>query len=169
MRDILAAVGADSPDRHFTEDDRNDGCSSARGGASTVSSCEAPPQAGDVEDGDVILSDSTTDVSDAEAPPFVLPAGVWDTRIFPDDGHPAGIYRRLLPATGGLPGWPTGRWWLGGVGEEAAAASACGDEAADDAVPAPACPPACPCLCRAHTPTLKPTPTPTHLPMRCKH
>jgi hypothetical protein len=145
VHDILAAVGAGSPDRPFPDDDRLDGCSSARGGGSTVSSCEAPPHAGDVEDGDVMLSDSTTDVSDSEAPPFLLPAGVWDTRIFPDDSHPAGLYRRLLPATGDLPGWPTGRWWLGGVCEEdAAAAAACADEDADaDAPvlnPAPPCP-----------------------------
>jgi hypothetical protein len=97
-----------------------------------VSSCEQAPHAGDMDEGDLILSDSTTDVSDSEAPPYVLPAGVWDTRICPDaPPSPAcALYRRLLPSAGALLPRPMGRWWLGGVREESPAAAADDDDAA---------------------------------------
>ena len=102
--EILAAAAGGC--RSCSEDEADGG----RGG----SGCDAAPH---VDDGDVILSDSTTDVSDSEAPPFLQPAGGWDVRICPDSpkrSTAADKYRRMLREAGAAERWGTGRWWLGG-------------------------------------------------------
>ena len=80
MQDIIVALGACSPDHHSPHDNRLNGCRSAFRTVSTSSTCEAPPQARDTEihggTGNAIPSGSSTDLSDSEARPFLLPAGV---------------------------------------------------------------------------------------------